>query len=233
LFSYTLFAQEADQNPNSLTYEQYVKERQEQQQLLLKKNTPRAALDDDEINDLLEQLQVMQDQAKKMLSEFAQRRSLRTIYQHELFTVYRYYSSHGLTFSLHLGTDLNGNSMEKESEAKIYRETRHPELQESYAQITKNAIEAIKKELPSMTLKEKEQLLKKALYNIENYRAHYEKLLQAQKKFKQGVAGSRSTIQELEKILKNLESKKSTCPNPLLVLLFKKPELLKEEDSFI
>jgi len=60
LFSYTLFAQEADQNPNSLTYEQYVKERQKQQQLLLNSNTPRAALDyDDEIDGLLDQLQGM------------------------------------------------------------------------------------------------------------------------------------------------------------------------------
>lgn len=68
LFSYTLFAQEADQNPNSLTYKQYVKERQ-QQQLLLNTNTPRAALDyddeDDEIDGLLRQLQGMANKAKK------------------------------------------------------------------------------------------------------------------------------------------------------------------------
>lgn len=249
LFSYTLFAQEADQNPNSLTYEQYVKERQKQQQLLLNSNTPRAALDyDDEIDGLLDQLQGMANKAKKVLSysvpknnsllycsEFIQRRPLSpfcAIYQHELFTVYRYHLSDALTFSLHLGTDLNGNSMTQESEAKIYRETRHPELQKSYAQIAEDAIEAIKKELPTMSTQEKRKLLEKALYNIKNYQENYQKLLEAQRKLKQGVARAQHAIKKLEKFLHNLENKPANRPNPFLILLFTKPELLKEEDPF-
>lgn len=245
LFSYTLFAQEADQNPNSLTYEQYVKERQKQQQLLLNSRTPRAALDyDDEIDGLLDQLQGIATKAKKgadqtlpnprvlvYCSEFIQRRPLsplHVIYKHALFTVYRYYLSDDLTFSLHLEKDLNGNSMTEESEAKIYRETRHPELQKSYAQIAKDVMDKIKKELPTMSSQEKRELLKRALDNIKNYQEHYEKLFNAQKKLKQGVARAQDEIKKLEKILNNLESKPTTRPNPLLIVLLDKPKLLEE-----
>jgi len=248
LFSYTLFAQEADRNPNSLTYEQYVKERQKQQQLLLlNSKTPRAALDydDDEIDGLLDQLQGMATKTKKgadqtlpnpralvYCSEFIERRPLsplHAIYKHELFTVYRYHLSDALTFSLHLGTDLNGNSMTQESEAKIYRETRHPELQKSYAQIAEDAIEAIKKELPTMSNQEKRNLLKKALDNIKNYQENYRNLLEAQRKLKQGVARAQHAIKKLEKFLHNLENKPTTRPNPLLIVLLDKSKLLEEE----
>lgn len=246
LLTHTLFC--AEYNPNSLTYEQYVKERQKQQQLLALK-TPRAALgDDSEIDGLLDQLQGIATETKKgphqtlpnpraslYRSEFIQKRSLSplcAIYQHELFTVYRYHLSDALTFSLHLETDLNGNSMTEESEAKIYRETRHPELQKSYAQIAEDAIEAIKKELPTMSNQEKRNLLKKGLDNIKNYQEQYRKLFNAQRKSKQGVARSVYEIETLKKILHNLENKPDTRPNPLLILLLKKPELLQEEEPF-
>jgi hypothetical protein len=138
----------AGQNPNSLTYKEYVEERKKQQQLLNLK-TPRAALDTDgsdaEIDDLLRQLQGMTKKADTLLpdtlpdprallycSEFIKPRTLKPsfklIYQSQNFRVYRYHLGGSLTFSLNLDQDLHGNPMSPLSEAKIYRETRHPEL---------------------------------------------------------------------------------------------------------
>jgi hypothetical protein len=51
------------------------------------------------------------------------------------------------------------------------------------------------------------------------------------KKIKQSVAGAEAKAVVLENILKTLERKENTRPNPLLALFLNRPDLFKEEDK--